>query len=142
MIIYELLHLFFRHEGDLIMSPKSLGLFYTKNSVSEAIRYFNSQPGFQQNKEAYSIQEKYVHGTILDDTVYHTIVYFHTKDYEYEYDIDLGMYTNKDDASDALKRYCADNSKLLKTTDLVVEKIINKCIVGRYNWPEGFTVTD
>ena len=43
-------------------------------------------------------------------------------------------------AQSKLIEYCSDNTALLTVQNLVVEKIVNKCVIGRKSWPEGFTV--
>ena len=85
MEIYELIHIFFRNEDDLIYSPKSLGFFYSHDDVKLAIKYFSAQPGFCDNLDAFSARERTILGNIVNDTIFEAIIYLHSEDYEFEY---------------------------------------------------------
>ena len=140
MVIYELSHLFYRYEEELVSDPKNLGLYHSYESIRSAIEYFSTQPGFSENQDAFSVRKRNVIGTVVDNTVYEVIVYFHSEDYEFEYDIELGLYGDEAMAQSKLIEYCSDNTALLAVQNLVIEKIINKCIIDRKCWPEGFTI--
>lgn len=138
MVIYELTHLFFRDANELIYSPKGLGLFYSYESVKQAIQYFDTQPGFCDNQDAFSIRERNVLGCIIDDEVFESSIYLHSQNYEFEVEIELGLFGDEISARNKLAKYCTENTSLANAQGLIVEKILNKCIVERREWTEGF----
>lgn len=140
MVVYEITHLFYRFEDEPLYSPKSLGLYYSLESVRKAVEYFNTQPGFCDNQNAYSVRARDVMGNIANDIVFEVLVHIHSEDYEFETEIELGLYGDEFTAQNELDRYCRDNEKLLDVQDLVFEKIINKCVMERKYWEWGFTV--
>ena len=141
MEIYELTHMFFYHSGELIYSPKNLGLFYSYDSVKKAIQYYCMQPGFCDNERGFSVRERTVLGNIVDHTVFEVIVYLNSLDYEFEAEIELGLFGCEESAYAKLDKYCAENLALVNYEKLVVEKIVNKCIVEKKEWAEGFSVS-
>lgn len=38
------------------------------------------------------------------------------------------------------QKYCSDNDSLIHATDLVFEGIVNRCLIDRKQWPEGFDI--
>lgn len=142
MVVYELTHIFFRYADGLIYSPKNLGLYYSDESVRQAVQYYSTQPGFCENQDAFSARERNVLGNIVDDTIFEVLVYLHSENYEFETEIDLGLYGDEVTARNKLNKYCKDNAPLVNTQDLIFEKIVNKCIVGRKEWSEGFSISD
>ena len=126
MEVYEMSHLFYRFQEELILDARNLGLYYSPESARKAIEHFNTQPGFCDNQDAYSIREREVTGTVVDDTVYEVLVYIHSEDYEYETSVELGLYGDEVTAQKKLDRYCNDNETLLSVQNLVFEKLINK----------------
>ncbi len=140
MIVYELSHIFFRNEGSLIASPKSLGIFDSKESMEKAIQYFKLQPGFCDNPEAFSVQRRPVVGNVKDMTVFEAMVYYHTEDYECEFSVELGLFGDKNAAEDAVSTYCEDNVPLVNLQDLIVERIVNECVIGQKTCFEGFDI--
>lgn len=142
MLIYELTHIFFRYEGEMVHSPKNLGLYYSYESVQNAIQYYSAQPGFCENQDAFSVRERNVIGNIVDNTVFEVVIYLHSEDYEFETEIELGLYGDECTAQDKLGKYCRENVQLVDAQNLVIEKIVNKCIIGRKEWQEGFSVSE
>lgn len=140
MDIYELTHVFFRCEDDLIYSPKKLGLFYSYESAKRAVQYFITKPGFFENQDAFSARQRPVSGHIIDDTVFEAIIYIHSDDYTFEVEIELGIFGDEGTAQKKLTKYCAENSSLVNTQDFVLETILNKCFIEKLEWPEGFSV--
>ena len=140
MVVYELRHLFYRFEDEPINCQKDLGLYYTLESVSQAIQYFNTQLGFCDNQDAYSVRARDVVGDIVNDFVFEVLVYIHSEDYEFETSVELGLYGDEATAQKELDRYCRDNKNLLEVQDLVFEKIVNRRIMERKYWEWGFTV--
>lgn len=138
MIVYELTHMFFRCDGEIIFSPKQLGLFRSYNDAVNAIQYYKLQPGFNVNQDAFSIQDKPVVGAMVGNVVYEVLIYFHSEDYSSEAEIELGLYAEESDAQNVLSKYCKNNDALISATDMVVERIINRCIVGQKAWINGF----
>ena len=142
MVIYELTHMFFQCEGELIYSPKNLGVYYSYESAKQAVQYYRTLPGFCENQEAFSVKERCVLGNIIDDTVFEAIVYLHTKDYEFEIEIELGLYAEQVTAQNKLQKYCTENFLLVNAQNLVSEQIVNKCIIERKEWSEGFSISN
>ena len=85
-------HLFYRFKDEPIYSPKGLGLYYSLESVRKAVEYFNTQPGFCDNQDAYSVRARDVVGDIANDFVFEVLVHIHSEDYEFETAIELGLY--------------------------------------------------
>ena len=140
MEIYELIHIFFREKDEFIYSPKKLGLFYTYESTKSAIQYYSSKPGFCETKNAFSTRRRTVLGKIINNTVFEVIVYIHSEDYTFEAEIELGLFGDETSAKNSLDKYCSENTALVSIDDLVLEKIINKCIVERKEWADGFSL--
>ena len=140
MIVYELRHIFFRSDDEVVYDPKDLGLYYSNESVRQAIQYYSTQPGFCDNPDAFSIREVNVAGSIVDDVVYEVVVYLHSADHEFEVTIELGHYGNEDAAQEKLNQYCTDNTLLINAKNLICEKMIGRCVVERREWSEGFTI--
>ena len=130
--------MFFRCDGEIIFSPKQLGLFLSYNDAVNAIQYYKLQPGFNVNQDAFSIQDKPVVGAMVGNVVYEVLIYFHSEDYSSEAEIELGLYAEESDAQNVLSKYCKNNDALISATDMVVERIINRCIVGQKAWINGF----
>ena len=141
MEIYELTHVFFRYAGKVVHSPKSLGFFYSCYNAKQAVQYYSTQPGFRENKDAFSIKARQVTGKIVNDTIFEVVVYLHTEDYDFEVEIELGLYGDEITAQSKLHRYCYDNLPLLSIPNLVVEKIVNRCVVEKKEWIEGFSIS-
>lgn len=142
MVVYELTHLFFRDADGLVYSPKNLGLYYSYESVKQAVQYYSTQPGFCENQDAFSARERNVLGNIVHDTVFEVLVYLHSENFEFETEIELGLYGDEVTAQNKLNVYCRDNAPLGNVQDLIFERIVNKCIVERKEWSEGFSASD
>ena len=142
MVVYELTHIFFRYEDEFVYSPKNLGLYYSYESVKQAVQYYSTQPGFGENQDAFSVRDREVSGDIVEDTVFEVLVYLHSENYEFETEIELGLYGDEATAQNKLNKYCRDNAPLVNAQDLISEKIVNKCIVERKGWSEGFSISD
>ena len=142
MVVYELTHIFFRDTDRLVYSPKNLGLYYSYKSVKQAVQYYSVQPGFYENQNAFSVRERNVLGNIVDGTVFEVLVYLHSENFEFETEIELGLYGDEATAQSKLNMYCRDNAPLESVHGLILEKIVNKCIIERKEWSEGFSVSD
>lgn len=142
MVVYELTHIFFRYADELIYSPKSLGLYYSYESIRKAVQFYSTQPGFRNNQDAFSARERNVSGNIVDNTVFEVLIYLHSEDYEFEAEIELGLYGDEATAQNKLNKYCSDNVSLINAEKIVVEKIVNKYIIEMKEWSEGFSVSE
>ncbi len=140
MIVYELSHLFYRIDGSTIYSPKCLGVYASYEAARKEIAYFSTQPGFRDNTDAFSVRAVPVMGAVEQDIMFEALMYLHTEDYEFEANIDLGLYGDEQAAHEALQQYCLQNKQLLHTQGLVCEEIKNKCFLGKREWAEGFTI--
>lgn len=142
MVVYELTHVFFRIADELVLSPKALGLFYSYESVKQAIQYYSTQPGFCENQDSFSVRERNVFGNIIDDTVFEVIIYLHSEHYEFEIEIELGLYGDEIAAKKALAKYCAENISLVNAKNLISERIVNKRVIGSREWSDGFSISE
>ena len=140
MTVYELRHLFFRCNNDIVCSTKCLGFYLSFESANQTLQHYYAKPGFSDNQDAFSIQERAISGRVSNKVIYEVILYLHTKDYEFETEIELGLYGSEVYAQDVLLRYCENNMWLMQAEDLIVEKIINKRVLDQKEWTEGFIV--
>lgn len=138
MVLYELTHLFSGVHGALRYCPKFLGLFDSYENIHHAIELYRQKPGFIDCPNAFSVRCREVVGNPTDNCIYEAIVYLHTTDYHIEHEVELGLFASEKDASSIVDRYCMDNERLQHINNLKIEKIINKCILGAYDWVEGF----
>lgn len=138
MTIYLLSHLFYRDGGEMISSPKSLGVYQSYELAMSEIDYFLTQPGFRENADAFSIQSIIVSDDVLNDTVFETLVYLHSEEYEFEVCIELGYYGSENNAQKHLQEYLCRNEAFVHAQGLVCEEIINKWVFGQRAWSEGF----
>lgn len=140
MNIYELSHIFFCYKGAFVSSSKNLGLFDSYKHTQSAIQYYILKPGFCDNPAGFSIRQRNVIGHLKDNTIFEAIVYIHSEDYEFEFEIELGLFCDENIAREAISTYCVENSSLINCQMLIVEKILNKRIIGRKEWIDGFSV--
>jgi len=138
MIVFELSHLFYQCDDEIMYSPKGLGLYSSRESATDAKAYFSMQPGFRENQNAFSLRERSVQGTVFDGEVFEAIIYLHSEDYEIEHVIELGLYGDALSAHQKLADYCKDNPSIIKGCSLIAEEIVNKCNLERKEWSEGF----
>ncbi len=140
MVVYELTHIFFRCECSLVSSPKSLGFYSSYESAQQAIQHYRTQPGFCENPDAFSCRERTVLGNVTGGTIFEAIVYLHTENYEFEAEMELGLYGAEADAQGKIEKYCAENAPLVNAAEIMTEKIVNRCIVDKLEWSEGFSI--
>ena len=141
MIIYELTFIFHRLYGCLHLEPLGLGLYASYDSAQQAIQHYITQPGFRDCPEAFSIRQREIKGFVKNSEFFEAQVYFHTDDYDYEYSIELGLFADKAAADEAMSTYVQENTALFNVPDLVVEKIVNRCIIDKREWLEGFVIS-
>lgn len=141
MIVHELTHFFSRRDGYLVFHPLGLGLYTSHNSIQQAIQHYITQPGFRNNPEAFSVRQREVKGFVEGPEIFEALVYFHTDDYEEEYCVELGLFGNETLANEALSTFVQDNSHLFNIPNLIAEKIVNRCVLDRREWDEGFSVS-
>ena len=141
MIIYELTFIFHRLYGCLHLEPLGLGLYASYDSAQQAIQHYITQPGFRDCPEAFSIRQREIKGFVKNSEFFEAQVYFHTDYYDYEYSIELGLFADKAAADEAMSTYVQENTALFNVPDLVVEKIVNRCIIDKREWLEGFIIS-
>ena len=142
MIVHELTHFFHRLNGFLVFQPLYLGLYPSFDSARQAMKYYISKPGFCDTPEAFSVRQREVKGLVKCSEIFEAMVYFHTEDYEYEYNVELGLFGDEAMAYDTLSTFVHDNIRLFNIDHLIAEKIVNRCILGRREWDEGFSVSE
>lgn len=140
MIVYELRHIYFVHKDEYVDSCRELGLFSSPESVREAIRYYSDRLGFCDNQKAYSIRRREVIGQVMDNIIYEALINPHTEDYEYDYGVELGLFGSESDANAAIDIYVQDNIDFMSDGYVTRECIVNKCIIDKKYWSEGFTI--
>lgn len=141
MNIYELKHLFYKSDGELFQSELKLGYFYSMEDVYDAIRYYNTQPGFLENQDSYTVRVRSLNGLLEADEFYEATVYIYSGDYNVEAEIEVGLYADIIDAESALNYHNSINGLLNANSDLTIEYIINKIKINQLEWREGFTVS-
>ena len=139
MIVHQLTHFFHRVKGHLVFEPLVLGFYSSVDNVQKAVQYYISKPGFCDNTKAFSVRQLEVKGAFEGPGIFEVIVYFHTDDYEYEYTVELGLFGNEALAYEALTIFVHENRHLFDIEDLIVEKIVNYCILDQREWAEGFS---
>ena len=142
MVLYELTHNFYRYGGEIVYSPKFLGLFMSHQCAQEAISFYKAQPGFSDNLDAFSIRHRNVIGHVIDGTVYEALIYLHSVDYSFEAEFELGLCADKSTAHGMVAQYMNENNSLLPGDDIFVEEIINTCIIDQLDWREGFSICE
>ena len=141
MNTYELRHLFYRYDGRLCQSELKLGYFNSLEDVHEAIKYYNTQPGFSENQDSYTIRVRSIEGLLEGDEFFEAIIYIHSGDFEIESIIEIGLYADLNEAKSSLNYHNAINNILDSNKELTIEHIINKIKVNQMDWGEGFTVS-
>ena len=140
MIIYELNHYFEYLNSEIVLSAKHLGYFVSYEEVENAIQFYRKSPGFCDNPNSFIIRRRYIQGDFKDNIIYEAIVYIHSEDYEIETEVELGLFGDFEAANDSLNNFRNDNNISLFVEGLSVEEISNKCILGKYEWQEGFMI--
>lgn len=140
MIVYELTHIFHRYNHHLIEETAGLGYYASMDSIRQAVPYYITQPGFCDNPEAFAVRQREVKGAVENRTFFEAMVYFHTEDYEYEHTFELGLFGSEAQAQEAVAVFCRENSVLFNFRELIAEEIVNRCILDRREWAEGFTL--
>lgn len=142
MIVYELMHLF-HYENDLLfVAPISLGFYSSLASAQDAISYYLTLPGFAQNPHSFLTKQRTVATSLCVTELYEALIYYHTKDYEGEYSVELGLYTDESTAQEAILLYNQNNKQFICPAQLYKEEIINKCILDKKEWSEGFAIDE
>ena len=139
MTVYELDHLFVSADGTFYCDPKGLGMYSTYENALRAMESYKKCPGFQENPNGFSLRERPVLGAEGKNALYEVLVYFHTEDFECETTVELGLYGSEREAGKALEQYCGQTERLLRLDGMIAEKIINKIILDKMEWAEGFT---
>ncbi len=138
--VYELNHLFYRWDGEIVSSPKNLGFYDTLESAQSARADYLTRPGFQENPDGFSIRARSVAAGIQEGVIFEALVYFHTEDYEFETDVELGLYGCAAAAEEAVRTYCQQNAPLLHVQGITCEQIVNRCVLNKREWEAGFLV--
>lgn len=142
MIVYELLHTYYVHGGMLYLSPKRLGYYSSLSKVENAISFYRGLSGFCDAPNGFIVKHWEVSDVIVDDCLYAALIYAHTEDFEnYEYDVDLGLFSNGEMAQKALDLFRTENTVFLNNPLLEIEYLVEKYIIDKSTgWIEGFTV--
>lgn len=141
MTVFELTHFPVRnHGGELFFTPKDLGIYVSYEDVQEAIRYYNTQPGFRDMPTGYCIRRRSVIGECDVQVVFEAMAYFHSSDYEEEYSRELGLFAEEAEARHSMDTFRQDNAELLASGEFENELLVNRRVIGRREWAEGFVV--
>lgn len=142
MKIYELTHTYYIFEGEPCYSNKFLGYFDEIKKVEDAIQFYLTLPGFCDSPKGFVVQEREVHGTVTDQTVYCAEIYAHSFDYvNYEQYFNLGVYGNITSANCAIEEFKKLNFRFLSNENLEIEiNDYNAVIINQKYYVEGFDV--
>ena len=139
MVVYELTHMFYYQTGDFVLSPKHLGFFESYAKTRAVVEEYKETPGFCENTKGFSLRRRVVEGDIRDKIIYEVLVHVYSQDSDFEFEVELGLYGEETLAKKTLDIYCAENQELLGSHQFVVEKIINRCIINKKEWIDGFS---
>ena len=144
MIIFELNHLYYIFEDTPCYSKKNLGFFSNKNTLDEAIKYYQNLPGFCDSPNGFIINERSIPDHLNDKCILEALVYAHSEDYvNFEYDISLGLYTDYSLAKKQLELFCKNNTYLINDSHIVVECMVCESELDTIEfWKEGFIVEE
>lgn len=141
MIVYELMHVYYLWENEPCGGCRELGFFSDLGRAKQAIDFYKSVVGYKDAPNAFTIRRRCVEETNdCCGELFEATVYAHDMDYEYEHDVELGLYSSREEAQRALKVFCAENQLLFEDSHLVIEEIVDRYIIDKRYCTEGFTV--
>lgn len=140
MVVFELTHRFYFFDGEPVCSPKCLGYFSDEAAIDAAIADYTTQPGFRENPDGFVVRQREVADGAPDAEFFEAMVYTHTEDFDYEHNVELGLFREESAAREAIQVFHKSNPRYLALPWLVCEEIVNRCTLNRRNWTEGFTV--
>lgn len=141
MVVLELQHMFYFFDGEPVHDPKALGFFSDKAEVDKAIAYYVTQAGFCDSPDGFVVREREVLDGTPDADFFEAMVYVHTEDYDtYEHNVELGLFRDEDAARKAIQAFRESNTQYLTHPWFITEEIINRCVLNKRHWLEGFTV--
>ena len=130
MVFFQLLHLYDGH------SPQDLGYYSSILNIQEAQNVLNKKQGFSDSKDGYVIIQRSSHHVSADEPFYEAIIYYHSIDYSVEYSSTLGYFSKETLAQQAIEEFKTVNPS--EIPKMVCELVINKCILNKILWSDGF----
>lgn len=141
MVVFELLHTYYIYKEKPYYSLRSLGFFDTKEALDAAVLYYLDKPGYVDAPDAFIIRTREILGYVGGNIFFESLVYAHTEDCEdYEYTIELGLYSREEDAKLALQNFQSNNKSFYNNTMFEIEEIVNKLILNKKYCEHGFVV--
>lgn len=142
MFILELLHSYYIFEGMPCYSEKKLGFYADKMAAESAIAFYRKLPGFCDAPNGFLVIQREISGEMENDIFYEASIYAHTEDFEdYEREVELGLFGDKDSAEKAIHTFCANNPIFMDSPLLIIERFVNPCKLNEnIGWLEGFDV--
>ena len=131
MIFYQLLHLY--DNGD---DAKDIGYYSSLQKAKETIEALREKPGFRDYPNGFFIVERKSDSVRTERPFYEAMIYYHSPYYETECSTSLGYFDCEDKAAKVIKTFFDQNPNTVPGFQL--ETIINKCILDRVDWSEGF----
>lgn len=131
MTIYEVNHIHADCED-----VKCIGFFSTLDNVYNTIERLRTAPGFCLTKDGFYIVRHTLKSEKRLEKIYRASVYFHTSDYEMEYEELLGLYSTEEAAKAALQQYQTDNPT--PVPEMTTKFLTNCYQLDQPEWVEGF----
>ena len=143
MTVFKLIHI---HDIDdyATSDVKDLGFFSSAEKAVEAISLFLPLAGFRDYPNGFLISRHDVSFSrkVKDPFVHEVVFSFHDKNWDYEYENVLGIYSTKSDALIAKKEFIELNKRphAIYSAKLVKQVWINSRKLDEPNrfWAEGF----
>lgn len=132
MRCYEVCHI-----NDVSKEVKKIGYFSSLSSARSAIARLSEKPGFCEKKDSFVITQHNIAGSLPIETLYEALVYYHTNNYSFEYEIVVGIFASLQEAENAMREFKNTNSGF--DAEILVEQIVNRCVIDKANWSEGYT---
>ena len=117
-------------------TPFGIGLFSSQESASAAIVQLREAPGFCDTPEGFYIIRREIPTESCPTEVYEALLDLHTDNYELDFGERLGFFLTREEALSALQQYHEDNPQEIPNVE--AERIVNRYIIDKPDWAEGF----
>ena len=116
---------------------KMIGYFSSLFTANSAIAELKKKPGFCETENGFWLVRRWVDADVSASPLFEALVYYHSTDYSFEHEINLGLFASRNLAEEAMQRFREDNAGF--AADVEAEFIINRCVIDYMEWAEGFT---
>ena len=131
MILYEVMYVY-----DECDTPFAIGFFSSRESALAIIDRLSKVSGFCDSPEGFYTLHREISGESCPEVIYEALVFFHTEDYNPEYNERLGLFLKEEDAEAAVEAYHEDNPQVIPNVE--AERVVNRWIIDRADFAEGF----